>query len=55
MSKVFAALAASADGYITGPDYSPEQALGTGDGPLFSWYFDGDPPATWTWPCRAPA
>ena len=29
MTKVFAALASSADGYITGPDPSPEQALGT--------------------------
>jgi dihydrofolate reductase len=45
MAKVFAALASSADGYITGPDPSPEQALGTGGGPLFDWYFDGDQPS----------
>src|SRR6185437_13509439 len=45
MTKVFAALASSADGYITGPDPSPEQALGTGGEPLFSWYFDGDQPS----------
>lgn len=30
MSAVFAARAASADGYITGPDPSPSQALGRG-------------------------
>jgi hypothetical protein len=42
MTKVFSALATSADGYITGPDPSPEQVLGTGGGRLFDWYFDGD-------------
>lgn len=45
MSKVFSALATSADGFITGPDPSPEQALGTGGGRLFDWYFDGDQPS----------
>ncbi len=45
MTKVFTALATSADGYITGPDPSPEQALGTGGGRLFDWYFDGDQPS----------
>ena len=41
MSKVFAALAVSADGYITGRD--PGAGRGLGDGTmLFDWYFDGD-------------
>jgi dihydrofolate reductase len=45
MTKVFTTLATSADGYITGPDPSQEQALGTGGGRLFDWYFDGDQPS----------
>ncbi|MFD2414746.1 dihydrofolate reductase family protein [Amycolatopsis pigmentata] len=40
MSKVFSALATSADGYITGRGPRPGQGLGTG-GVLFDWY--GDP------------
>ena len=42
MSAVFTALATSGDGYITGPDPSPEQALGHGGSVLFDWYFNGD-------------
>jgi dihydrofolate reductase len=45
MSRVFAALSTSVDGYITGPDPSPEQALGSGGKKLFDWYFDGDVPS----------
>jgi dihydrofolate reductase len=45
MTRVFAALATSADGFITGPDPSPEQPLGRGGGRLFDWYFDGDRPS----------
>jgi len=45
MSKVITALSTSVDGYITGPDPSPEQALGRGGKPLFDWYFDGDVPS----------
>lgn len=45
MTNVFAALATSADGYITGPSPSPEQALGAGGGQLFDWYFNGDQPS----------
>lgn len=45
MSAVFTALATSADGYITGPDPSPDQALGRGGSVLFDWYFDGDTPS----------
>ena len=33
MSAVFTALATSVDGYITGPDPSPDQALGRGGSP----------------------
>jgi dihydrofolate reductase len=45
MAKVFTALAVSVDGYITGPDPSPEQPLGTGGGRLFDWYTGGDTPS----------
>ena len=45
MSGVFTALATSVDGYITGPDPSPDQALGRGGGVLFDWYFNGDTPS----------
>lgn len=43
--SVVAALSVSVDGYVTGPDPSPEQALGRGGQPLFDWYFDGDVPS----------
>jgi dihydrofolate reductase len=33
------------DGYITGPDPSPEQPLGAGGARLFDWYTDGDTPS----------
>ena len=42
MSKVLVALAASVDGYITGPDPNPQQPLGIGGDQLFDWYRDGD-------------
>lgn len=42
MSRVFVALSTSVDGYITGPDPAPGQALGRGGKPLFDWYFDGE-------------
>jgi dihydrofolate reductase len=44
MSKVFAALAVSVDGYITGREPGPGRGLGDG-GTLFDWYFDGDTPS----------
>src|SRR5213592_519297 len=44
MSKVFSALAVSADGYITGREPGPGRGLGDG-GTLFDWYFDGDVPS----------
>ena len=42
MSKVFVALVASVDGYITGPDPNSERPLGIGGDQLFDWYRDGD-------------
>jgi hypothetical protein len=45
MSKVFAALAASVDGYITGPNPNPKRPLGVGGEQLFDWYRDGDTPS----------
>jgi len=44
MTKVFAALAVSVDGFITGRDPEPGRGLGDG-GTLFDWYFDGDRPS----------
>jgi dihydrofolate reductase len=45
MTKVFSALAASVDGFITGRD--PGAGRGLGDGAvLHSWYWDGDTPST---------
>jgi dihydrofolate reductase len=43
--SVVSALSVSVDGYVTGPDPSPEQALGRGGQRLFDWYFDGDVPS----------
>ncbi|WP_345358256.1 dihydrofolate reductase family protein [Actinoallomurus liliacearum] len=44
MSKVFSAMAVSADGYVTGRGPGPGRGLGDG-GMLFDWYFDGDTPS----------
>ncbi len=43
--SVVSGLAVSVDGYVTGPDPSPEQALGRGGQRLFDWYFVGDVPS----------
>jgi dihydrofolate reductase len=45
MSKVLVALATSLDGFIAGPDDSPQQPLGAGGSRLFDWYSDGDTPS----------
>jgi dihydrofolate reductase len=48
MTKVFAALAVSVDGFISGrtPDVTDEFGRGLGDaGMLFDWYFNGDTPS----------
>ena len=44
MDKVFAALAVSVDGFITGRDPGPGHGLGDG-GILFDWYGSGDVPS----------
>jgi dihydrofolate reductase len=45
MTRVFTALAVSADGYIAGPNDAPGNGLGDGGGRLFDWYFKGDTPS----------
>jgi dihydrofolate reductase len=42
MTRVITALAASIDGFITGPNRSSEQPLGEGGAVLFDWYHSGD-------------
>jgi hypothetical protein len=42
--QVAAAVAASLDGFIAGPDDSPEQPLGLGGELLFTWFEDGKTP-----------
>ena len=44
MGKIFAALAVSVDGFITGRSPGPGHGLGDG-GVLFDWYGDGDTPS----------
>jgi len=45
MTTIFSAMAASVDGYITGPDPNPDQPLGNGGNQLFDWYTTGDIPS----------
>jgi hypothetical protein len=45
MTKVFSALAASVDGYITGPPARPGAATGCWGARLFDWYTNGDTPS----------
>jgi dihydrofolate reductase len=45
MTKVFSALAASVDGFITGRNPGAGRGLGDG-GVLHDWYWDGDTPST---------
>jgi dihydrofolate reductase len=40
--QAIAAVAVSLDGFIAGPDDSPEQPLGAGGERLFTWFEDGD-------------
>ncbi len=42
MSMVFVELSMSLDGFVTGPNDSPEQPLGEGGESLFKWYSSGD-------------
>lgn len=42
MGKVVFNMTVSLDGFVAGPNDSPENGLGDGGGPLFNWYFSGD-------------
>lgn len=42
MGKVIFNMTVSVDGFVAGPNDSPENGLGDGGGPLFNWYFSGD-------------
>lgn len=44
MGKVFTQLTMSLDGFVTGPNDSPELPLGEGGAKLFEWYNSGDTP-----------
>ena len=46
-SKVVIDVSMSLDGFIAGPDDSPEQPLGVGGDRLFDWFTDGDTPSRW--------
>jgi dihydrofolate reductase len=45
MTHVITSLSTSVDGFITGPDPTPEQPLGVGGMQLFDWFSDGDTPS----------
>ena len=42
MGKVIFNMTVSLDGFVAGPNDSPENGLGDGGGALFNWYFSGD-------------
>jgi hypothetical protein len=42
MGKVFTELSVSLDGFVAGPNDSPERPLGDGGERLFQWYSSGD-------------
>jgi dihydrofolate reductase len=44
MGKVVLGLTMSLDGFVAGPNDSPDNPLGDGGGRLFNWYFSGDTP-----------
>jgi dihydrofolate reductase len=44
MGKVVFSNSMSLDGFVAGPNDSPENPLGDGGGRLFEWYFSGDTP-----------
>ena len=41
MTKVMVELSMSLDGYVTGPDVSPEEPMGRGCEALYDWMFKG--------------
>jgi hypothetical protein len=44
MGKVTTGFSMSLDGFVAGPNDSPENSLGDGGDRLFSWYFTGETP-----------
>ena len=43
MTRIIADISVSLDGFVTGPDPSPDNGLGTGGGALHTWAFSDDP------------
>ena len=44
MGKVFLEISMSLDGFVAGPNDSPENPMGDGGMQLFQWYYNGDTP-----------
>ena len=42
MTRIIADISVSLDGFVTGPDPSPDNGLGTGGGALYTWAFSDD-------------
>lgn len=51
MGKVVFNMTMSLDGFVAGPNDSPENGLGDGGDRLFDWYFSGDTELTWCPSC----
>ncbi len=47
MTRIIAAISVSPDGFVTGPDPSPDNGLGTGGEGLNTWAFSDDPDDRW--------
>ena len=43
MTRIIADISVSLDGFVTGPDPSPDNGLGTGGQALHTWAFSDDP------------
>ena len=43
MTRIIADISVSLDGFVTGPDPSPDNGLGTGGETLHTWAFSDDP------------
>ena len=43
MTRIIADVSVSLDGFVTGPDRSPDNDLGTGGEALHTWAFSDDP------------
>ena len=47
MTRIIADISVSLDGFVTGPDPSPDNGLGTGGEALNTWVFSDDPDDRW--------